>query len=393
MLNPESKYLMLSIESDLQQEDACAFRGVEDFLSNLVRGREFVSPYCSIEVKRENLIETTLNAISNTNLNFKKQLKVSFAGEQGVDAGGVTKEFFQLVVKQIFDPSYSMFNYNEETRTFWFNQDTFEPRIKFELIGFIIGLALYNTVILDIHFPRVIYKKLLGMDWNFDDLADYSPAIAKSLEFILGYDKDDLQDVLECTFSVEVESYGKLKLVELVPGGSSVYVTQANKHDYVHKYMEWMFDKSIESLFSAFKKGFYKLYSGEFTTNCDPEELQLMICGSPVLDFHALEKVTEYDGGYDENSAAVRNFWEVLHELDLEHKKRFLFFATGSDRAPIGGLGTMMFVIMKQGGEKEQLPTAHTCFNHLLLPDYPTKEKLKEKLLIAINNAEGFGLR
>lgn len=297
---------MLSIESDMQQEDARSFRGVEDFLSNLVRGREFLSPYCAIEIRRDNLIETTLNAISNPNLNFKKQLKVSFIGEQGVDAGGVTKEFFQLIIKQIFDPAYSMFNYNEETRTFWFNQDTFEPRIKFELVGFIIGLALYNTVILDIHFPRVVYKKLLGMEWTFDDLIDYSPAIAKSLEFILNYDKDDLQDILECTFTVDVESYGKQEQVDLVPGGSSIYVTQANKYEYAHKYMEWMFDKSIESLFNAFKKGFYKLYSGEFTTNCDPEELQLMICGSPILDFHELERITQYEGGYDKNSPTVK---------------------------------------------------------------------------------------
>lgn len=306
MLNPESKYLMLSIESDIQQEDARAFRGVEDFLSNLARGREFVSPYCSINIKRDNLVETTLNAISNPNLNFKKQLKVSFIGEQGVDAGGVTKEFFQLIIKLIFDPSYSMFNYNEETRTYWFNQDSLEPRVKFELIGFIIGLALYNTVILDIHFPRVIYKKLLGMEWTFDDLIDYSPAIAKSLEFILNNEEDDLQDTLGCTFSVDKETYGQQETIDLIPGGSSIYVTQTNKQEYVQKYMEWLFDKSIESPFSAFKKGFYKLYSGEFTTNCDPEELQLMICGSPVLDFNELERITQYDGGYDKNSPAIK---------------------------------------------------------------------------------------
>jgi len=87
-----------------------------------------------------------------------------------------------------------------------------------------------------------------------------------------------------------------------------------------------------------------------------------------------------------------RNFWSVVHELDLDQKKRFLFFATGSDRAPVGGLGTMPFYVMKHGEDSDQLPSAHTCFNHLLLPAYKTKEKLKEKLLIAISNSEGFGL-
>lgn len=82
-----------------------------------------------------------------------------------------------------------------------------------------------------------------------------------------------------------------------------------------------------------------------------------------------------------------------MHELDIEQKKRFLFFATGSDRAPLGGLGNMTFVIMKNGQDNDQLPSAHTCFNHLLLPPYKSRDKLKKKLLIAISNSEGFGLQ
>ena len=96
-------------------------------------------------------------------MNFKKELKIKFIGEAGVDEGGVKKEYFQLMIRQIFDTSYGMFNYNDETNVFWFNADTFEPNIKFELIGSILGLAIYNGVILDVHLPMVVYKKLLGM--------------------------------------------------------------------------------------------------------------------------------------------------------------------------------------------------------------------------------------
>ena len=203
---------------------------------------------------------------------------------------------------------------------------------------------------------------------------------------------DDLKDVLTCTFSVDVESYGTTNTVELIPGGAGIYVTQENKQEYVNKYIEWLFDSSVESLFKAFKKGFYKLYNGEMATHCDPEELQLLICGSPVLDFHELQKVTQYDGGYTKDSPAIINFWEVLNELDIEKKKKFLFFSTGSDRSPVGGLKNMPFYILKHGDDNEQLPSAHTCFNHLMLPPYKSKEKLRQKLLLAINNSEGFGL-
>ena len=68
-------------------------------------------------------------------------------------------------------------------------------------------------------------------------------------------------------------------------------------------------------------------------------------------------------------------------------------FATGSDRAPVEGLQAVKLVISKMGGDSDHLPTSHTCFNHLLLPDYPNREALKKALLLAINHATGFGLR
>lgn len=94
-----------------------------------------------------------------------------------------------------------------------------------------------------------------------------------------------------------------------------------------------------------------------------------------------------------------------MADFSEEQLKKFLFFCTGSDRIPITGLQD--FIIMKHGDDSDRyivdlknlrkfllnrLPTAHTCFNHLLLPNYNTRDKLKEKLLVALNNAEGFGL-
>lgn len=87
-----------------------------------------------------------------------------------------------------------------------------------------------------------------------------------------------------------------------------------------------------------------------------------------------------------------RLFWDVLHTLTEEQKKKFLFFTTGCDRAPIGGLGKLHLVITRHGPDSDRLPSAHTCFNHLLLPEYSSKEKLRERLLTALGNAEGFGM-
>jgi ubiquitin-protein ligase E3 A len=123
-----------------------------------------------------------------------------------------------------------------------------------------------------------------------------------------------------------------------------------------------------------------------------PEELELIICGIQNLDFKELEKAAKYDDGYEENSPSIKLFWEIIHSLTEEERKKFLFFVTGCDRAPINGLGSLPITISRFGPDSDKLPCSHTCFNHLLLPDYQNKEKMRERLLIAINNSEGFGL-
>jgi len=96
----------------------------------------------------------------------------------------------------------------------------------------------------------------------------------------------------------------------------------------------------------------------------------------------------------DRDSPTIVNFWSVVHDLSEEEKKLFLSFVTGSDRVPIKGLSNLrpQFVISRNGPHSDRLPTAHTCFNHLLLPDYKDKETLRKCLVTAINNSEGFGL-
>lgn len=90
--------------------------------------------------------------------------------------------------------------------------------------------------------------------------------------------------------------------------------------------------------------------------------------------------------------SCYRDFWEILQALSPELKKKFLLFTTGSDRVPVGGMGEMTFKITRITNKPDNLPEAHTCFNQLVLPQYDSADVLREKLIIAISNAEGFGL-
>ena len=96
-----------------------------------------------------------------------------------------------------------MFLYNESERLYWFNGQSHEPPINFELIGILMGLSIYNNVILDMPFPLACYKKLLFQQPNFDDLREWQPEVASSLEFILNYNEEaPLEEVLGTTFTV-----------------------------------------------------------------------------------------------------------------------------------------------------------------------------------------------
>lgn len=173
------------------------------------------NPYLIIEIKRNNMIENSLNFLVNSQLNFKKQLKVKFIGEQGIDEGGVKKEYFLLLVRQLFNPEYGMFSYNEQTRFFWFNRNSFEINLKFELIGIIFGLAFFNNVILDVKFPLVVYKKLLNIKPCLEDLKEIDEDLYNNFCYLITTNEKDLRNILETTFTVTVENFGEKIVIPL----------------------------------------------------------------------------------------------------------------------------------------------------------------------------------
>lgn len=124
----------------------------------------------------------------------------------------------------------------------------------------------------------------------------------------------------------------------------------------------------------------------------NPEELELLICGSPHVDFTSIKESTKYDNGFYKTHPTIVSFWEIVHSMDDKEKKSLLLFVTGSDRVPLKGLSNVAFQIIKQGNDSDKLPTALTCFNQLMLPEYSSKEKLQSQLFLAIQNSKGFGL-
>lgn len=164
-------------------------------------------------------------------MDLKKPLKVKFVGggEEGMDQGGVQKEFFQILVNQLVDPAYGMFTYDTETRYVWINGHSLESERHFELVGIVIGMALYNGVILGINFPKLMYKKLVDEKIDLEDIKDAFPALGKGLQMLLDWSDGDVADIYMRTFVIEYDVYGAIKTFPLCDGGDDILVTNENR--------------------------------------------------------------------------------------------------------------------------------------------------------------------
>ncbi|XP_064173088.1 probable E3 ubiquitin-protein ligase HERC4 isoform X1 [Anguilla rostrata] len=393
VFDAQAKTTLLQTDAMLQMQMAVDQAQRQNFSSLFLPVVESVDPCLILIVRRDNIVEDTVEVLRKSkNIDYKKPLKVIFVGEEAVDAGGVRKEFFLLIMRELLDPKYGMFRYYEESRLIWFSNKTFEDIDLFHLIGVVCGLAIYNLTIVELNFPVALYKKLLKRKPTLDDLKELMPDVGRNLQLLLDYTEDDVEDAFCLNFTVTVENFGATEVLELVRDGMDISVNNSNRLEYVNAYVDYIFNMSVAELFDAFYAGFHKVCGGKVLELFQPSELQAMVIGNTNYDWKELEMGTEYKGEYWREHPTIKFFWEVFHELPLEKKKQFLLFLTGSDRIPILGMKNLALVIQPTGGGDQYLPVAHTCFNLLDLPKYSSKEVLEEKLIQAINHYEGFNL-
>ena len=167
-------------------------------------------------------------------------------------------------------------------------------------------------------------------------------------------------------------------------------VTNANREQYVKDYIFWLVEKYVGPQFGAFAKGFYTCLDRTALSIFTPEALKLVMEGHQEIDIQGLELTTTYED-FDAISPTVKDFWHVVRSFSPEQHRKLLEFVTASDRVPVNGIGSVTFVLQKNGSDDERLPTSVTCFGRLLLPEYSSRKILEEKLAKAIENSTGFG--
>lgn len=357
----------------------------------------------NITVQRAHVFEDSFRALQGKSGEELKwgRLSIKFAEEEGVDAGGVAREWFSVLARQMFNPDYALFRTSAADRiTYQPNRMSYinpDHLLYFHFVGRIIGKAVFDSRLLDCHFTRSFYKHILRIPVETKDMEAVDPELYKSLCWIEDNDITGVFDDL--TFTTESDEFGTVKSVELKEDGSNIFVTEENKLEYVQLLTEFKLTTAIKPQIDSFLRGFNEIIPAHLISVFNEQELELLISGMPEIDLDDWKANCDYQGGYTIASPQVQWFWRAVRSFDSETRAKLIQFVTGTSKVPLEGFsklqgsdGIQKFQIHRDPRTKSRLPTAHTCFNQLELPEYETYEELRQQLLLAINEGEtGFG--
>ncbi|XP_057685041.1 itchy E3 ubiquitin protein ligase b [Corythoichthys intestinalis] len=355
--------------------------------------------HIKINVSRKTLFEDSFQQIMSFNAqDLRRRLWIIFPGEEGLDYGGVAREWFFLLSHEVLNPMYCLFEYaGKENYCLQINPASYinPDHLKyFKFIGRFIAMALFHSKFIDTGFSLPFYKRILNKPLALKDLESVDPEFYNSLIWIK--DNNIEECGLEMFFCVDKEILGEISTHDLKPGGGDIQVTEENKEEYIRLVAEWRLSRGVEEQTQAFFEGFNEVLPQQYLQYFDAKELEVMLCGMQEIDLADWQRNTIYRH-YPRGSKQILWFWQFVKDMDNEKRMRLLQFVTGTCRLPVGGFADLMgsngpqkFCIEKVGKEN-WLPRSHTCFNRLDLPPYKSYEQLKEKLMFAIEETEGFG--
>lgn len=372
--------------------------------------------------------------------------------EAGIDGGGVTKEFLTSLVTEIASGQDAVDNkgvplfVTNERNVFYPNpcavdqwQEVFETELrgkippemwnkaltlllnKYEFLGRVIGKCMYEGILIDIAFAGFFLLKWAaaatddksgsgggastgGYRPSINELHELDEGLYRGMVQLKNANPEDVSHMgLDFTIDDQKSLPGekiKLETRELVPGGSNMTVTNENRLLYI-SYVAWhRLARQPFRQTQAFLRGLGKIIDPAWLGMFNQNELQRLVGGdSSEIDVEDLRRHTVTSGVYEIGTdgldhPTVEMFWEVMHSLKDHERRDVLRYVTSTPRAPLLGFSQLKpaFTIRDGGLDQERLPSASTCVNLLKLPQYKSKEVLREKLLYAVQSGAGFGL-
>lgn len=361
----------------------------------------------TISIKRESLFQDSFDLVGALDsATLTGRLSIKFEGEKGLDYGGMSREWFLELSREILCPKRGLFV--QRGKHYVINPASTELKnwhSLFSFVGTVLGMAVYHGKLFHSYFIGAFYKILCDTPIELVDMKDYDESIYKSLKYILdttGCTEDlDLDFTLNEAYVSPTETPGGpatgTRTVELRPDGVTIAVTEENKADYVRLCVEHYLAGTTPQM-NALKDAFYQFCPKDILAEIFTwHELPELIGGLQIIDIEDMRTFCEYRG-YNHNTPVVQWFWEIVANLHQEDLRLFLKFVTGTDKVPVGGFEFLygsngpQKLTLNRAGKRSGLPAAHSCFNRLDLPEYSDKTQLRDALLYAIRESKTFDI-
>lgn len=358
-----------------------------------IRSKDTSAQPTVVLVRRDHLVLDACKHFSVLkDLDLRKPMFIFFAGEEGLDMGGVTREFYQLLSTRILDPNAALFYCIETNNTYHPNPASrINPThlMYFRFIGKLLGKALLDSQLMDLRFTRVVFKAIIGQPIVYDDLQHVDPSMYLSMQRILKCDDVQLMDL---SFCAEINDFGSGNVVPLLVDGKEVHpdtdVTEENKHHFVEAYSRWKLYDGIQNQLRHLIAGIYEVIPREFFAIFNDHELEMLLCGKRDIDTTQWKQSTSYEGGFTSESPTVTMFWDLVEEMGQVQRAKLLQFVTGTSCLPSDGFQGLhpRFTICRwRHGAEELLPISHTCINRIDLMEYFEKDLLRRHLHIVLD--------
>ncbi|KAI9496944.1 hypothetical protein BDB00DRAFT_806117 [Zychaea mexicana] len=360
----------------------------------------YIRPAAEVTIRRDHVFEDGFTHLYALGTDLKKRISISFVDEfglqeAGIDGGGVFKEFLTSLSREAFDTNYGLFRATPD-QLLYPNPSGYAIESSqlayFEFLGLIIGKAVYEGILLDVAFAEFFLKKCLGGMNYLDDLPSLDPELYNGLIAVKNF-QGNVED-LSLDFSITDSEYGEARTVDLIPNGSNIPVTNANRIPYVYRVANYRLNIQIAKQSRAFFRGLSTIVDVKWLRMFNQTELQVLLGGASVpIDLEDLRAHTVYSG-YTEQDDTVKNLWKALYSFNNEERMKFVKFVTSCSRPPLLGFKELrpQICVRLAGADDGRLPTSSTCINLLKLPQFSSYSILREKLSYAINAEAGFDL-
>lgn len=375
----------------------------------------------NLYVVRSSIVEDTRAAFlgGGPRGELRKRLVVEFAGEEGVDGGGLCKELLSIVTQDIFGQDRGLFVTTTADGALYPSPDLGAINSRrlddYRFAGMLVGSCIRHGVLLDLPFAQFFLEKirevdegsadLMGADNDDNDddgdrmtavseLVSLDPEFARNLMAIRYMTPEEIAD-LDLYFTIDSvsASTGKVRTFELVPGGADIPVTTENRLYYVTAVANFRLNVEIGMQSKAFFAGLECVVPHSSLWMFNTDELQRLISGARgPIDIADWRANTVYWDGYDDNSPSVVWFWEALGELSPSDQAAVLQFCTSCSRPPLLGFSQLKphFAIKRMPADRGRLPSASTCSNLFKLPEVSSLEQMRRNLEIIVKCPTGF---